>query len=110
MDALAVKVRRVRRAKRWTQTDLARAAGVHLATISGFERRAYAPQPEDLRAILAALGIEDETGDDVPAEAREEWPADVKVFLDDMGLFLTAYPPTEREQLMRVISRQVVGR
>ena len=42
-------------------------------------------------------------------QTRGEWPADVKVFFEVMGPFLTACPDDERRERMRVIAREVVG-
>jgi transcriptional regulator with XRE-family HTH domain len=111
IDELATRARQARKARGWTQQQLAEAPGVHLRTISGFERRETArPHPENLRAIIAALELEDDAaGDEVAADSREEWPQDVRVFLDVMGLFLSAIPESERQAIMHDLTRQMVG-
>lgn len=110
MDELRTEVRNTRKRRGWTQQDLADAAGVYIGTISNFERGAVAPQPHILRDILKALDLEREAGDAQASETRSEWPADIKTFLDIMGLFLAAIPEGERTEVMRDITRQVVNR
>ncbi len=83
--------------------------------MSNFERRiTNGIDPDTIRAFMSILHIEDQAGDEAREETREEtreeWPAVVKVFLDVMGLFLSAKPADERLQLMRDITRQIVRR
>ena len=108
MDELAERVRVERRKRRWTQRELADRAEVHLGTVSNFERRKSDPQAAHLRAILRVLGIEAEAGDRRANRTREEWPQDVKTFLDVMGIYLSAIPDAEREQVIYDITRQIV--
>lgn len=110
MNDLADRVRAERRERKWTQQDLAREANVSLRTVSGFERREVEPQAANLRAMLHVLGIEAEAGDAIADETREEWPADVKVFLDVVGLFLVALPEDARAHVMHDVIRQIVAR
>lgn len=110
MDQLATRVRDARRARKWRQRDLAEASGVALRTISGFERKETGLQPENLRSVLAALDLEAEAGDDAAEATREEWPADVRVFLDVIGMFLAAQPEEVRQALMRDVTRWIVNR
>lgn len=48
----------IRRARRMTQADLARAAYVSLATVKGIERGARSPSDDTLDSIAAALGVD----------------------------------------------------
>ncbi len=58
-DAFAVLVRRARRDRDWSQRDLASRAGVNRTTIIRFESGAASnPQPEALKAVCAALEID----------------------------------------------------
>lgn len=108
MDELAERVRTERKNRRWTQRELADRAEVHLGTVSNFERRKSDPQASHLRSILRVLGIEAEGGDQRANHTREEWPQDVKTFLDIMGIYLTALPDERREQIIYDITRQIV--
>lgn len=110
MDELAKKVRAARLRRNWTQQELADAAGVSLGTVSNFEIRKSTPQPPKLRAITQALDLEREAGDAVASETRSEWPADVKTFLDVMGLFLTSMSDEHRTEVMYDLTRQIVAR
>ncbi|MEU7400021.1 helix-turn-helix transcriptional regulator [Streptomyces sp. NPDC044948] len=52
------RIATIRRARRMTQADLARAAYVSLATIKGIERGARSPSDDTLDSITTALGID----------------------------------------------------
>lgn len=52
------RIATIRRARRMTQADLARAAYVSLATIKGIERGARSPSDDTLDSIAAALGVD----------------------------------------------------
>jgi transcriptional regulator with XRE-family HTH domain len=110
MKELAQLVKSARKRKGWTQRDLAEAAGIYFGTISNFELGKTEPQPHHLRAILQALDLEGQAGDDQASGTRSEWDPDVKTFLDMMGLFLTALPEGERTEVMFSITRQIVNR
>lgn len=110
MNALAGRVKLERKNRRWTQQELADRAQVSLGTVSNFERRISDPQAAHLRAILRALDIEGEGGDHRANRTRAEWPQDVKTFLDVMGIYLTAIPEEDREQIIYDITRQIVTR
>ena len=110
MRELAQMVRAARKRKGWTQKDLAEKADVYFGTISNFELGKTEPQPHHLRAILHALDLEGDAGDDQASETRGEWDADVKTFVDMVGLFLMALPPDERRTVMFDMTRQIVNR
>lgn len=109
LGALADAVREARRRKRWRQEELAEKAGVSLGVVSNLERKKTRPQPANERRILSALGIE--TPDDAAQneEERRAWPADVAVFLDVMGLFLSARPEGDRAEIIHDLTRQVMN-
>lgn len=102
------RVRAERKKRGWTQQDLADAAGVSLRTAQNFETRKGAPQAENLRAILVAVGIDPE-GDDVATRTRSDWPVDVQVFLDMLGAYLVATYPDEddRRGVEQDLTRQI---
>jgi transcriptional regulator with XRE-family HTH domain len=110
MDELAEKVRAERLRRAWTQQELADAAGVSMGTVSNFERRVSDPQPPKLRKMIEALDLERAAGDDQASETRTDWPADVKTFLDLMGLFLVGMDETQRYDVMYDLTRQIVAR
>lgn len=98
MAALAEAVRTARKQKRWGQQELADAAHVSIGVISNLERQITRPQPANERAILDALGIEPPEAplnNNHPANHRD-WPEDVSVILDVVGLMLTSIPEDER--------------
>ena len=107
---LAARIRNARKARGWGQKELAAAVGVSTGTIGNLERGLNATHPETLRAIFRVLDIEEVAGDDIAAETREGWPSDVRVFLDIMGLFLTAMPEDERQAIMHDVTRSIVNR
>lgn len=109
LAALAEAVRAARRRKRWGQEQLAEKAGVSLGVISNLERGKTRPQPGNERAILTALGIETEEDTEQHDEERRAWPADVAVFLDVIGLFLTATPEAARADIIHDMTRQVMN-
>lgn len=110
VESLAARARRERKRRGWTQQEVADRTGVvSLGTVSNFERGVYAPQPAHLRAILRVLDLELESGDAQAEETRQSWPADVRVFLDVMGVFLTALPDERRAQMIHDLTRKVLS-
>ena len=57
LTEVANGIRRVRRAKRMTQAQLAAAAGVCAQTIALLETESHSPRPATLDRISAALGV-----------------------------------------------------
>lgn len=109
-EDVAMQVREARKARKWTQADLARAANVSLRSVSGLERGEVVPQSGTLRAIMRALGLEDAAGDAQAEATRDEWAPDVRVFLDVVGLFLMTMPEGERRQIIHDVTRRIVNR
>lgn len=93
------------------QQELAKLAGVSLGVVSNFERGRTRPQPGNLRAILEALGMEEHEEPTIEDDdLRREWPRDVAVFLDMMGMFLASISDAERAQVIHDLTRQVMRR
>jgi Predicted transcriptional regulators len=109
LSALADAVRAARKRKRWKQQDVAERAGVSLGVVSNLERKKTRPQPGNERAILTALGIETPEDAHQNDVERREWPRDVAVFLDVMGLFLSGTPEPARADIIHDLMRQVVN-
>lgn len=109
LETLAEAVRAARKRKRWGQQKLADQAGVSLGVVSNLERKRTRPQPGNERQILKALGLE--TSEDAAQinEERRDWPSDVAVFLDVMGLFLTAVPESVRADIIHDLTRVVMN-
>lgn len=109
LGTLADSVRTARKRKRWGQQELATRANVSLGVVSNLERKLTRPQPANERAILAALGIESDDDARAIDEERRDWPRDVAVFLDVMGLFLSSIPEDARADIIHDLTRQVMG-
>lgn len=109
LGKLAGAVRDARKRKRWRQQDLAERAGVSLGVVSNLERGKTRPQPANERRILTALDIETPEDAAQNQEERRAWPPDVAVFLDVMGLFLTATPEKARAEIIHDLTRQVMN-
>ncbi len=56
-EIISYNVRRLRKKRGWTQTDLAEAAGYSLRGIQGIETMISIPRVETLNDIAAALGV-----------------------------------------------------
>jgi transcriptional regulator with XRE-family HTH domain len=108
MDAIAERVREERKRRGWTQEELAKRADIKLGAMSNFERRKSNLQPGNLRSVMRVLGLEDEAGDSQARQTREEWPPDVRTFLDVMGVFLSDLPDERRLRLIHDLTRQIV--
>lgn len=124
-ESLAQRARRERRRHKWTQKELARRAGVGLRSVTNFETEKVTPQPANLRAILHALGMEEEPGDVEPTEVapaprpesgelpecptcgKIQWPADIQPFLNMLGAWLITKPEAGRERVIFSLTRQI---
>lgn len=51
-------LRELRVDRAWTLRDLSRESGLHVAVLSQIERGRLAPNPDELRALAAALDLE----------------------------------------------------
>lgn len=103
------RVRAARKRRKWSQQDLADAAGVSLRTVQNMESGEVKTQPANLAAILAATGI-DPDGASVATQTREAWPTDLQVFLDVMGAYLMTFPEDERIRRIHDLTRQIFER
>lgn len=104
MDATAEdlgdRVVAARRARGWSQAELAKQAGVAENTVSKIERGTGDTQPAKLRQVLDALGIAPVT--EVLA-AQGGYPDDIELVRDMIGLWLRNIPPDERaEEVLRL--------
>lgn len=101
------RIRAERKKRKWTQQQLADKAGMSLRAVQTFEGRKATPQPENLRAMRAALDLD---GDDaeVSTTGHPEWPTDIDTFLNMMGAYLLyAVPEDQRTEAIHDITRQI---
>lgn len=110
LETLAGAVRSARKRKGWNQQQLADAAQVSLGVINNLERQKTRPQPGNLRAILHSLDIEAEEIERPAAEDARDWPRDVAVVLDVLGMYLMSIPEERRPQEILEITRDVFNR
>lgn len=109
MSDLRERVRERRRELGWTQQRVADEAGVSHRTYQGFESGQTTPQGGNLRAILRALGLDQEAAITAATEEhREEWPGDVRVFLDMIGAYLMTLEQGERDRYMYDQTRRII--
>jgi len=105
---LADLVRTTRKQRGWSQQDLAERAGVTLGVISTLERMKAKPQLANRRRILRALGVEEPEASAADDDSARNWPRDVSVFVDVMGLALSSIPEAERAQAIHHLTREAM--
>lgn len=110
MNSLHSRVRAARRRAKLTQAQVAERAGISLRTYQMFETGKTTPQGANLQAILEQFpDLADEAADAQIAErTREEWPTDVRVFLDVMGAYLSTMDEQTRLAYIADRMRQIV--
>lgn len=115
--AFGQQVRSERKARRWTQPELAERAHVSPGTISATERGLSVPQPSNLTSIAKELGIDlngatppatEPTGDDWWGEWFKTLPKDSRSTLYMIGLYLERLTPDDRDQRIREITTAIV--
>lgn len=98
-------VQRLRRARGWTQRELAAESGVPLRTIQDVELDKHSkPQRTTRLALNQTLDI---VGD--PRQERADWPSDVSAILDIFGAFLMLLTPDQRLEWLRDATIRSVG-
>lgn len=58
MNNIGPQIRKIRKAKKLTQGELAAVSGVAVATISAYETQSYTPNTDTVLLLLDALGYE----------------------------------------------------
>lgn len=105
METYGQMVARLREEHGWSQEELAKRADVPKRTIQDVELdKVKTPQRRTRLKLEMALEIEGNA-----EHTRRSWPADVQVFLDVMGAFLSALPEERRLGLMREITTDIVA-
>lgn len=108
MSSMANRAHDERKRRGETQEEVALRADISLRTYQMFESGKTSPQGQTLRKIMDALDLTDDEVE-VAEATRDEWPRDVKVFLDMMGAWLMARPEESREGLMQSVTRYTFG-
>lgn len=97
------KVARLRGELKLSQPDLHEMSGVPLRTIQNVENNPDSrPQRKTRLALNKALGIEG-----TAQVEREEWPDDVSVFLDVIGVWLMTMEQEERRMAIHDLTRHI---
>lgn len=104
---LAERVRDERKRRKWTQQEMAERASLSLRAYQMFELGQSTPQPGNLRAILAAVDI-NQNGDN--SKAAPVWPPEVQVFLDVLGAYVMSLPEEDRLKTIHDLTRQIFER
>lgn len=114
--AFGERVRDARKARRWTQPELAERVGVSVGTISATERGLSLPQQGNLTRLLEVLGIS--LGDEPAPETKgrlkpyglwfEALPNDSRSTLYMIGLYLERLGPDDRDTRIREIVKAIV--
>lgn len=105
METYGQMIARLREERGWSQEELAQHADVPKRTIQDVELdKVKTPQRRTRTKLEMALDIEGNA-----EQTRRSWPADVQVFLDVMGAFLSALPENRRLDMMREITMDIVA-
>lgn len=109
------RARSERKRRGLTQEQIAREVGMGTRAYQMFEAGHTTPQPANMQAIVAYLGLEEATatssagntsnGNGPRVEA--DWPPDVQVFLDMLGAYLLAMPEASRLETIHDVTRQI---
>jgi transcriptional regulator with XRE-family HTH domain len=97
---LIARFRQLKDDEGWTQETLAEESGVKLRTVSDVLREKSVPNSQTLEKLAAAVGLAL-----TPQQQREQTPDDVALFLDVLGIFLSARTKEERTQIMREMTK-----
>jgi transcriptional regulator with XRE-family HTH domain len=86
-DDLAVTLSILRTVRRWSQSELAEAAGVTNSAISDYERGKVDPQTQTLQKLVRALGL--------PLSALDQTQAFIQIIRAQMDMGETRVPQGE---------------
>jgi transcriptional regulator with XRE-family HTH domain len=101
-ETYGLRVARLRDAQGLTQDQFAFRVGIPKRTLQDLELGNVAkPQRRTREKIDAALGLAS------PEETREEWPLDVRVFLDMLGAWLSTMEEPERMAFIHDETRRI---
>ena len=105
-ENIGARIRALREERRWSQDELARAAGVSARTIFSAEKGERMPQPKKLRAILDALGVAEQESGDIVIEGM---PDDIAVFLHVAAQRLCVLDEDQRARVLAAIYPKLLG-
>jgi hypothetical protein len=75
-----------------------------LRAVQNAESGGNVPQEGNLLAMMDVLGMHPDA-----EQTRQEWPQDVKVFLDVVGAYLSTLPEPARMARYRELTLYIVG-
>lgn len=96
---LAAQVAPARKARGWSQDELASAAAVSRGTVGNIEGGEKVPQADNLARVLDAL--------DLRASPADAWPEDVQGWLAVLAPLIDALPDEGRESTMLRVLREL---
>jgi transcriptional regulator with XRE-family HTH domain len=99
-----LRARQARKARGWTQQEVADRAGVTLRTYQSFESGTAHPQPANLAAFVDVLGLNDPVADDDDAP---RWSPDTTVFLNMLGLYMEELSDRARWRFIEDETRRI---
>lgn len=97
-EDFASQVRLARKARGWTQRELADRTGLSLRMIQSTESGEAKPQPGNVHILRRVLDLDAQADD-----TRAAWTDDVHVTLDIIGHMLATFAPDEREDVVRAM-------
>lgn len=89
-------------AEGWTQQMLADESGASLRTVQDF-LAGTVPHASTVRKLGRALGVAL-----TPEDVREQFPQDIKSFLNIVGVALARIPEERREEVMRALFERLL--
>lgn len=99
---VAAQVAEARKARKWTQEELAAAAGISERTVRNIEAGRITPQAGKLGRVMDVLGL-------VPGRRKDDrFTPEVQVCLDVVGAWLMALPSEARMTAIRRLTSQIV--
>lgn len=96
-----LRAREARKARKWTQQDVADKAGVTLRTYQAFETGAARPQPANLAAFVEVLGLDDHDDD------QPRWSPDTQAFLNTLAIYMEGLSDRARARFIETETRRI---
>lgn len=93
-----------------TQAEVAEAVGMSLRAYGDFETgKTHRLQARNRRSLMRFFGWDRESEPADTVAESDEWPPDIRVFLDMIGAFLSRMDEESRLAWMREETRRIVG-
>jgi transcriptional regulator with XRE-family HTH domain len=90
-----------RKARGWTQQQLADEAGVSRGTVVSIEAGRAQNQPPKLASVLEALGMNADTASS--PEPDDAWPQKVRIFARVIGHHVSSMPEKDQDKAIEVL-------